>query len=164
MKNNRTSIRKSPSAKAPSVSRASSPAQTPEDFRDDLTTVAQLRCRMEQFVGERQWHKFHRPKNLAMSLAIEAAELMEHFQWLDHEQVDRLLDDPVARKEISDEMADVLSFLLSLANATGIDLASGFEAKMAVNDTKYPADKVRGNYAKPRKRQAPQIVANPKSE
>lgn len=159
MKNTSTRTRDAAFAKAPSVSRVStptrlvgiSPASSPVGFNDDLTTVAQLRCRMEQFVSERQWHKFHRPKNLAMSLAIEAAELMEHFQWLDHGQVDQLLDDPVARKEISDEMADVLSFLLSLANATGIDLASGFQAKMAANDKKYPADKVCGNYTKPRK-------------
>jgi NTP pyrophosphatase (non-canonical NTP hydrolase) len=158
MKNNRTKTGEAAPTKASllrvrgDARRAgASPTRRPSEFSDNAITVAQLRARMEQFVSERLWHKFHRPKNLAMSLAIEAAELMEHFQWLDHGQVDRLLEDPVARKEVSDEMADVLSFLLSLANATGIDLASGFEAKMAANDRKYPADKVRGNYTKPRK-------------
>ena len=74
---------------------------------------------------------------------------MEHFQWLTHAQADRLLKDPLARKEIADEMADVLSFLLSLSNATGIDLSGAFEAKMAANERKYPADEVRGKYKKP---------------
>ena len=152
MKNKCTRTRDVSRASPPARQAGVSPARAPAGFNDDATTVAQLRRRMEQFVSDRLWHKFHRPKNLAMSLAIEAAELMEHFQWLDHAQVDRLLEDPIARKEVSDEMADVLSFLLSLANATGIDLASGFEAKMAANDRKYPADKVRGNYTKPRKR------------
>jgi dCTP diphosphatase len=123
-----------------------------DSFRDETTTVAQLKRRMTQFVAEREWQKFHQPKNLAMSLAIEAAELMEHFKWIDNEQAQRLLADPADRKLIADEMADVLSFLLSLANATGIDLAESFAAKMAANERKYPADKVRGDYRKPRKK------------
>jgi NTP pyrophosphatase (non-canonical NTP hydrolase) len=84
-----------------------------------------------------------------MSLAVEAGELMEHFQWLDHAQADALLDDPEARAEIGDEMADVLAFLLSLANATGIDLADAFARKLAKNEEKYPADEVRGHYQRP---------------
>ena len=119
-------------------------------MNDTATTIADLRKQMAAFVAARDWQKFHRPKNLTMSLAIEAAELMEHFQWLTHAQADKLLADGLARKEVADEMADVLSFLLSLANATGIDLAGAFEAKMAANEKKYPADKVRGHYRKPR--------------
>lgn len=119
-------------------------------MKDSKTTITQMRRKMASFVAERDWQKFHRPKNLAMSLSIEAAELMEHFQWLTHTQVDRLLADPVARKEVADEMADVLSFLLSLANATDIDLAQAFESKMADNERKYPAASVRGKYHKPK--------------
>ncbi len=119
-------------------------------MNDQNTTVEQLRQKMAQFVADRDWQKFHRPKNLAMSLAIETAELMEHFQWVDHDQADALLADGQTRQEISDEMADVLSFLLSLANATGIDLAAAFEAKMIKTQAKYPADEVRGRYKKPR--------------
>lgn len=119
-------------------------------MNDNDTTIAQLRQRFEQFVAQREWHKFHRPKNLSMSLAIEAAELMEHFQWLTHGEVDAMLKDPAAKKEIADEMADVLSFLLSMANAADIDLAASFEAKMKANELKYPADEVRGKYKKPR--------------
>ena len=115
---------------------------------DHSTTVAELHRVMSNFVARRNWQKFHRPKNLAMSLAIEAAELMEHFQWLTHEEVDRLLAKPSARREIADEMADVLSFLLSMANATNIDLAEAFQSKMAANERRYPANKVRGKYHK----------------
>ena len=117
---------------------------------DRTATLAQLRRRMKGFVARRDWQKFHRPKNLAMSLAVEAAELMEHFQWLDHRQSQRLLKDPDARAEIAAELADVLSFLLSLANATGIDLTESFLAKMTANEQKYPAHEVRGKYRKPR--------------
>jgi NTP pyrophosphatase (non-canonical NTP hydrolase) len=122
-------------------------------MNDRDTTLSQLKERMAAFVAQRHWQKYHRPKNLSMSLAVEAAELMEHFQWLDHAGADELLADPWARREVADEMADVLSFLLSLANATGIDLAGAFEAKMAANELKYPAEQVRGDYRKPRKRQ-----------
>jgi NTP pyrophosphatase (non-canonical NTP hydrolase) len=119
-------------------------------MNDNDTTVAELRRRLAQWVAAREWGKFHRPKNLAMSIAVEAAELMEHFQWLTHDEADELLRDEAVRREVADEMADVLSFLLSLANATNIDLAAAFEAKMARNELKYPADRVRGQYRKPR--------------
>lgn len=120
-------------------------------MNDRETTIEQLKAAMAEFVAKREWQKFHRPKNLAMSLAIESAELMEHFQWLDHDQSQRLLQDPAAREEVSDELADVLSFLLSFANAAGIDLAASFAAKMRKNDLKYPADQVRGDYERPKK-------------
>lgn len=117
---------------------------------DNETTIAQLRERLAQWVAQREWEKYHRPKNLAMSIAVEAAELMEHFQWLTHAEAEELLKDPAVRQEVADEMADVLSFLLSMANATHIDLAAAFEAKMTRNEKKYPADKVRGHYRKPK--------------
>lgn len=118
-------------------------------MRDEDTTVGQLKQRVVQFITDRDWGKYHRPKNLAMSLAIESAELMEHFQWLDHGEADALLADPAVRRQVADEIADILAFLLSLANCTGIDLASSFEAKMARNEVKYPADEVRGHYRRP---------------
>jgi NTP pyrophosphatase (non-canonical NTP hydrolase) len=121
---------------------------------DNTTTVAQLRQAMERFVNARLWRKFHKPKNLAMSLAIEAAEIMEHFQWLTHDEVEALLAKPAARRRVADEMADVLSFLLSLSAATGIDLSAAFVRKMAANEKKYPAARSRGRYKKPRPRKA----------
>ena len=118
-------------------------------MRDDQTTLAQLKQRMDRFIEQRDWGKYHRPKNLAMSLAIEAAELMEHFQWLDHDEADALLGDDAVREQVADEIADILAFLLSLASRAGIDLACTFEAKMAKNEAKYPADAVRGHYRRP---------------
>ncbi len=120
-------------------------------MNDSDTTLRQLRDIVADFVSERDWQKFHRPKNLAMSLAIETSELMEHFQWLDHDESDKALEDPELRQEVADEMADVLAFLLSLSNATGIDLAEALSAKMRKNAAKYPADEVRGHYTRPKR-------------
>ena len=116
---------------------------------DADATIQQLKDRVAAFVAAREWEKFHRPKSLSMSLAIEAAELMEHFQWLDDNQADALLAKPDARQAIADEMADILAYLLSLASAASIDLAESFLAKMDRNETKYPADEVRGRYDRP---------------
>ena len=116
---------------------------------DNTTTLAELKRQMADFVDEREWNKYHRPKNLAMSLAIETAELMEHFQWVDHDEADALLAEPATAEEVADEMADIFSFLLSLSNATGIDLAGAFQRKMVKNRVKYPAEQVRGHYKRP---------------
>lgn len=123
-------------------------------MRDEDTVLAELKRRMARFVAERDWGKYHRPKNLAMSLAIESAELMEHFQWLDHDEADACVKDPAVRTKVAEEMADVLAFLLSLANCLGLDLASAFEAKMARNESKYPPDEVRGHYQRPPRAEA----------
>jgi NTP pyrophosphatase (non-canonical NTP hydrolase) len=113
-------------------------------MNDAQTTVAQLRERIRRFVAERDWNQFHTPKNLAMSLAIEAAELMEHFQWLTPEQSAALGEDPARREAVGEEMADVLAYLLALANQLDLDLAAVFEVKMTKNERKYPAEQFRG--------------------
>jgi NTP pyrophosphatase (non-canonical NTP hydrolase) len=113
---------------------------------DEKTTVSDLRRRMARFVSCRQWTKYHKPKNLAMSIAIEAAELMEHFQWLTHEEAEQVTANKALRTEIASEMADILAYLLSLANALEIDLSEGFFAKMEKNQSKYPVDSVLGHY------------------
>ena len=118
-------------------------------MNDNETTIEQLKARMALFVAQREWEKYHRPKNQAMSLAVETAELMEHFQWVTHEEADELLTDPVAREQVADEMADVLAFLLSLANCLKLDLSAEFERKMQKNEQKYPADEFRGHYKRP---------------
>lgn len=118
---------------------------------DQTATIDELKRRMADFVADRDWKKFHRPKNLAMSMAIEAAELMEHFQWISNPEAEKLLRDGKARQEVADELCDVLAFVLSFANAAGIDLASAFEAKMRKNERKYPSEAVRGHYARPGK-------------
>lgn len=113
---------------------------------DAETTIAQLRDRIEQFVGQRDWHQFHSPKNLAMSLAIEAAELMEHFQWLETEQSRRVVDEPRRLEAVGEELADVMCYVLALSNQLGLDLASTVERKLAKNEKKYPVEQYRGRF------------------
>ena len=112
--------------------------------RDEATTVAELRRAVQAFVDERDWRQFHTPKNLAMSLAIETAELMEHFQWLDAAESVAHGRDPSCRNEIAEEIADVCCYLLSLVNALELDLSQAVRAKLAKNERKYPADQFRG--------------------
>ncbi len=116
---------------------------------DAMTSVADLRALLARFVDEREWHCYHDAKNLAMSIAIESAELMEHFQWVRSEEVPALLNDPRRRGEIVEELADVTCYVLSLANALDVDLSSAVEAKVAKNARKYPAEQFRGRYFKP---------------
>ncbi|MSR59818.1 MAG: nucleotide pyrophosphohydrolase [Planctomycetaceae bacterium] len=115
---------------------------------DATETVADLRQAVQAFVDERDWRHFHTPKNLAMSLAIEAAELMEHFQWLDVPASVAHCHDPAHRTQIADEIADVGCYLLSLANAIDLDLSSAIREKLVKNAHKYPADLCRGKFEK----------------
>jgi len=112
---------------------------------DDRTTVSELKRVIADFVAERDWEQFHDPKNLSMAIAIEAAELMEHFQWLRNDQMDEAMSDD-QRDQIADELADVAAFLLSLANVLGTDLSAAIERKMSKNAVKYPAEEFRGRF------------------
>jgi len=111
---------------------------------DNHTTVAELRQLVNAFVDRRDWHKFHSPKNLAMSLAIEAAELMEHFQWISTEESRRVAEQPEQMPQVADELADVLCYVLAMANELKIDLSTAVRDKMAKNEQKYPADQFHG--------------------
>ena len=111
---------------------------------DSDTTLTQLRQAVQAFVDERDWRQFHTPKNLAMSLAIEAAEVMEHFQWLDVPGSVAYGQDPARRTEVAEEIADVCCYLLSLVNALDIDLSEAVRKKLIKNAQKYPADQYRG--------------------
>lgn len=105
-----------------------------------------LRAQLEQFAAERDWDQFHNPKNLAMALAGECGELLEHFQWLTFEQAENL---PAhTRDEVALEAADVLLFLLRLCDKLGIDLAASAERKLELNAVKYPVAKSRGRATK----------------
>jgi NTP pyrophosphatase (non-canonical NTP hydrolase) len=105
-----------------------------------------LKYLVRQFVAERNWDQFHTPKNLAMALAIEAAELMEHFQWLTPEESRAVSGDPAKVAAAGEELADVLCYLLALANELGLDLTSALHAKMLKNAQKYPVKEIRGRY------------------
>lgn len=109
---------------------------------DDQTTLEELKERMAEFVARRDWQQFHTPKNLSMSIAIEAAELMEHFQWLTLEQSASLAPEKLA--EVGEELADIVIYALSMSNALGLDLSRTILDKMEKNIKKYPAEKVRG--------------------
>ena len=109
---------------------------------DKQVTLHDLKQQMATFVRERDWQQFHSPKNLSMSIAIEAAELMEHFQWLTVEQSRELQRE--ALQEIGEELADIVLYSLSMANFLQIDLAETVAAKMVKNERKYPKEKVRG--------------------
>ena len=113
---------------------------------DDQTTIADLRAQIGAFVAERDWAQFHSPKNLSMAIAIEAAELMEYFQWLTVEESRSLVEEGVTRGQVVDELADVLIYCLSLANALDVDLSEAIIRKLALNIRKYPADEYRGRF------------------
>lgn len=111
---------------------------------DSATTVQQLRDLMADFVRQRDWSQFHSPKNLSMSIAIEAAELMEHFQWISQDDSRRLAAE--TKHHVGEELADVMCYCLALSNSLEIDLSQAIAAKMVRNRDKYPADEFRGLY------------------
>lgn len=113
---------------------------------DTATTIDALKAVVRQFVAERDWEQFHSPKNLAMGVAVEAAELMECFLWVDLPASRELVHDPKQREAIADEMADVFCYLLNLSNVLGIDLSDALTAKMIKNAKKYPAEQYQGKY------------------
>lgn len=105
---------------------------------DANTTISQLRIEVEQFVQERDWGKYHTPKNLGMSIAIEAAEIMEHFQWHSSQQSIELVRNAEIKNLVADELADVLVYCLILANQAEIDISSAVRSKMARNRGRFP--------------------------
>ncbi|WP_026354607.1 nucleotide pyrophosphohydrolase [Massilia niastensis] len=108
--------------------------------------LARLRAIVREFVDERDWDQFHTPKNLASALTVEAAELLEHFQWLQSGRIDELGADKLA--EVRHEMADVLVYLVRLADKLDVDLLAAVQEKMVLNRAKYPAEQVRGDARK----------------
>jgi len=105
-----------------------------------------LARRLAEFAAERDWDQFHSPKNLAMALAAEAGELLEHFQWLTEEQSAALSAEE--REVVALELADIQVYLVRLADKLGIDLVAAAHRKIDLNAEKYPADKARGNARK----------------
>jgi dCTP diphosphatase len=113
---------------------------------DSNATIDDLKGLVRQFVEERAWQPFHSPKNLAMGIAVEAAELMECFLWVDLPTSYEIAKDPIKREAIADEMSDVFCYLLNLSNVLGLDLSEALRAKMVKNCVKYPAEQYRGKY------------------
>lgn len=110
---------------------------------DPLRALAK---QLDQFAKDRDWQQFHSPKNLASALIVEAGELLEHFQWLTEEQSRAL--SPEKRDAVGEEVADVLLYLIQIAGALGIDPIAAAQAKLKLNELKYPVDRARGTSKK----------------
>ena len=112
----------------------------------NMTDLESLRNHLRTFAADRDWDQFHSPKNLATALAVEAAELLEHFQWLTEAQSQQL--PPEALNEVRNEVADVLLYLIRISDKLGINLIAAANAKIELNAVKYPVDKARGSSKK----------------
>lgn len=117
-------------------------------LKDVDTTLAELKKRVLAFAHAREWEQFHTPKNLSMALAAEAGELMEHFLWATAEESHRTARAQAKRRDIEDELADVIIYALEFANMTDIDVAAAIARKMKANAKKYPVAKARGRSTK----------------
>lgn len=104
------------------------------------TTLSELTEVIQEFINARDWNQFHDPKDLAISLSLEASEVLEHYQWKNNEEVDK--------GELSKELVDVLYWVLLMAANLDIDLGEAFKKKMEENEKKYPVEKAKGNKAK----------------
>ena len=122
----------------------------PAPLSDRTATLQSLKAMMAEFLEERQWHKYHQPRNLAAAISVEAAELLELFQWLTPEEAAaKCKENPDFRRAVGEELCDVLMYCISLANAMEFDVAQTIHAKMAKNRLKYPPEKFRGHYERP---------------
>jgi dCTP diphosphatase len=102
--------------------------------------------RIRKFCQERDWEQFHNPKDLALSLVLEAAEVLEHFQWKSLEEMDRYAK--TNKNDVAEELADVYYWTVYLSDRLGIDLAKAFDSKMKQNEAKYPIEKAKGRHDK----------------
>ncbi len=115
-------------------------------LKKDQQSLSELQSIIRKFCDDRDWDQFHNPKDLSISLALEAAEVLEHFQW---KNKDEMAKHSVENKDaIAEELADVLYWVLLLSNKLDIDLITAFEGKMKKNEQKYPIDKARGSHKK----------------
>ncbi|MFC8593961.1 nucleotide pyrophosphohydrolase [Streptomyces atroolivaceus] len=101
--------------------------------------VAQLQRRLAEFAASRAWEPYHTPKNLCAALSVEASELLEIFQWLTPEQSARVMEDPETAFRVTDEVADVLAYLLQFCEVLGIDVLAALAAKIDRNEQRFPA-------------------------
>lgn len=115
---------------------------------DSFMNIKSVQQVLRKFAQDRDWGQFHSPKNLATALAVEAAELLEPFQWLKEEESRRLAENPSDFARVEEEMADVMIYLLRLADELGIDLERAVEEKIQKNGEKYPVALAKGNAVK----------------
>jgi|TARA_B100001964_G_C14057999_1_gene520077 NTP pyrophosphatase (non-canonical NTP hydrolase) len=113
---------------------------------DNVTTIEEIKVLIESFVDEREWKQFHNPKNLSMSLSIEAAELMELFQWLTLDEAKEVMRSDEIREKAIDEIADVMIYALAFCNRNNIDVSDAINQKLEKNIQKYPSEKFKGHF------------------
>lgn len=111
-----------------------------------IDSLESLRDCLREFALKRDWDQYHTPKNLSMALIAEAAELIEHFQWVNGDQSHLL--EAKTRQSVEEELADILIYLVRISDKLDVDLYKAVERKIAINEKKYPADKVRGSAKK----------------
>ncbi len=111
-----------------------------------MSDINQLTERIQNFIKERDWNQFHNPKDLALSLVLESAEVMEHFQWKNNEEMQEYIK--FHKNEIGEELSDVLYWVLLMSHDLDIDIKKAFEDKMLKNEAKYPIDKAKGKHDK----------------
>lgn len=117
-------------------------------MKDFETNIQELKDKVRDFCDARDWDQFHDPKELAIALSIEASELLEHFRWKNKEEVKKIWEDSQKKEDIEDEMADILYFLLRIAQMNNIDLSEALDRKMKKNENKYPVEKFKGSSKK----------------
>lgn len=115
---------------------------------DSETNIQELKDKIKAFCDARDWDQFHNAKELAIALSIESSELLEHFRWKTPKEIEELLNNPIKKEEISDEMADCLYFIIRMAQMNKIDLSEALERKLEKNDKKYPVEKAKGSNKK----------------
>jgi len=110
--------------------------------------MKQMLSSIRKFRDDRDWMQFHDPKNMAISIILEASELLEHFQWKSKKEVEAYLKDKKNKKEVEEEIADIAMYLFEMADNMGIDLLKAMDAKLKKNAAKYPVKKAKGKHTK----------------
>jgi dCTP diphosphatase len=116
---------------------------------DENTTIIELKNSIRNFIEERDWSKYHKPKDLAISISIESSELLEIFQWSKDEEIDYQLKESNLIDKIREELSDIMIYCISLSNILNLDLSKAILEKIESNRAKYPVEKVKGAYKKP---------------
>lgn len=117
-------------------------------MKDKETTIEEMKVKIKEFIDERDWGQYHLPKDVAIAMTIEVAEILEHFRWKNDKEIEEFIKDPKNKEELGDELADTFMFLIDLSRVCNIDLAEAFERKLKKSSKKYPKELVKGKKEK----------------
>jgi NTP pyrophosphatase (non-canonical NTP hydrolase) len=115
---------------------------------DQKITVSELKERVDRFISEREWNKYHKPKDLSISIVLESSELLEHFQWLTDDEIETMLKDSQKLQQIESELADIVIYCLSLSNTLHAGLSDIILRRLREDVARYPIEKSKGFYRK----------------